>query len=102
MKAEIFNHSEWINETDPDILKNKFDQLLKESDFSILNFMENYFIPKGYTCIWLLGESHLAIHTFPEEKKSYIELASCNQEKHNYFVHNIYNGEAGKNYPNGY
>jgi S-adenosylmethionine decarboxylase len=26
-----------------------------------------------------LAESHLAIHTFPEEGKTYIELSSCNE-----------------------
>ena len=34
-------------------------------------------------------ESHFAIHTFPEENKTYIELSSCNEEKQIYFVNNI-------------
>jgi S-adenosylmethionine/arginine decarboxylase-like enzyme len=29
--------------------------------------------------LYLLGESHFAIHTFPEHGKSYIELSSCNE-----------------------
>lgn len=35
------------------------------------------FDPFGYTCLILLSESHLAIHTFPERGKAYIELTSC-------------------------
>lgn len=27
--------------------------------------------------LWLLAESHFAIHTFPEENKMYIEISSC-------------------------
>ena len=50
---------------------------LTESGFTILNFVEHAFQPQGYTCLWLLGESHAAMHTFPEENKTYIELSSC-------------------------
>lgn len=84
MDARIWNKSIWINEIDPTILKNKFSELLSNSGFHILNFQEHYFNPIGWTGLWLLGESHLAIHTFPEENKSYIELSSCN---HDYFIY---------------
>ena len=39
--------------------------------------MEHYFTPYGYTALFLLAESHFALHTFPEENKTYIELSSC-------------------------
>ena len=29
------------------------------------------------TALFLLSESHFAIHTFPEENTTYIELSSC-------------------------
>jgi S-adenosylmethionine decarboxylase len=89
MKAEIFNHRQWIDEVDPVKLKVKFYNLLRDSEFSVLNFQEHYFNPQGWTGLWLLGESHFAIHTFPEEGKSYIELSSCNEEKHLVFIKNI-------------
>jgi len=81
IKAEIFSQKWWINNTDPDFCKTTFDILLKDSGFTVLNFMEHHFNIQGYTCMWLLAESHLAIHTFPEEGKCYVELSSCNQEK---------------------
>lgn len=80
MEAKIFNISKWITETNPEVLKNKFSDLLGLSGFDILNFQEHYFQPDGYTALWLLGESHFAIHTFPEHGKTYIELSSCNLE----------------------
>ena len=88
MIAHIWNKSGWIHEINPGVLKNRFSELLGLSGFDILNFQEHYFDPHGYTALWLLGESHFAIHTFPEEGKAYIELSSCNEE---YFLHFVAN-----------
>jgi S-adenosylmethionine decarboxylase len=85
IEANIYNHSFWSDCIEPDALKEKYGRLLKESGFSIVLFNEHHFPEKGYTCFWLLGESHLAIHTFPEGGKSYIELSSCNLEKLDHF-----------------
>ncbi len=81
IEAQIYNHQLWVNETQPDRLKKIFDKQLIDSGFTIINFTEHHFDTQGYTCFWLLAESHLAIHTFPENNKSYIELSSCNLEK---------------------
>ena len=86
MKAWIDNHSSWITETSPEKLKLIFEQILRKSGFGILNFMEHAFEPQGWTGIWLLAESHLAIHTFPEAEKTYIELSSCNREMYDDFL----------------
>lgn len=80
MKAEIYNISGWINSTDEVVIKNYFDGLLTKVGFTILNYQSHQFKPMGYTGLWLLGESHFAVHTFPEECKSYIELSSCNYD----------------------
>tara|TARA_B100000424_G_C22846856_1_gene451673 strand:- start:422 stop:712 length:291 start_codon:yes stop_codon:yes gene_type:complete len=86
MKAEIYNHRVWISETDPKMIKKYFDNLLYICDFDVLDFIDYRFVPMGYTAVWLLGESHFAIHTFPEHQKTYIEMSSCNIEKHNKFI----------------
>lgn len=83
MKARIWNDSGWIKETDPDILKAKFDEILKEAGFKILGVLEHRFKPQRYTALWLLAESHFAVHTFPEFGRAYYEISSCNRE---YFV----------------
>ncbi len=77
MKAQMFNYQNWVDETNPFELRKKYDSQLKESGFGVLSFVEYNFEPQGYTALWLLSESHFAIHTFPEEGKSYIELSSC-------------------------
>lgn len=77
MKAQMFNFRKWLKETDPKKLKSTYEALLVASGFHIESFTEKHFSPQGYTALWLLSESHFAIHTFPEENKTYIELSSC-------------------------
>lgn len=88
MKAQIYNFSVWIDETDPLILKKVFKKMLQESDFLILQMMDHHFKPFGYTVIFMLSESHFAIHTFPENKQTYIELSSCVKEPFDKFIKN--------------
>jgi len=80
VKAEVWNKNKWIILTNPEKLKDMFSDILLKAGFSIINFQEHFFKPTGYTALWLLSESHFAIHTFPEENKSYIELSSCGRE----------------------
>ncbi|MDR1913551.1 MAG: S-adenosylmethionine decarboxylase [Clostridiales bacterium] len=73
-------------ETNPEIIKPLFDNILRKSGFKVLNESEYHFYPQGYTGLWLLSESHFAVHTFPEFQKSYIELSSCNLEYYMKFI----------------
>lgn len=91
MKAKIWNKTMWIKQCEPALLKSKFSDLLYTSGFNVINFQQHFFYPIGWTGLWLLGESHLAIHTFPEEGKSYLELSSCNKEKYKSFIANAGN-----------
>lgn len=86
MQAKIWNYSEWIAETNPQMIKALFDKLLGKSGFNVLDCSEHHFQPQGYTALWLLSESHFAVHTFPEYGKSYIELSSCNLEYYQRFI----------------
>lgn len=89
MEAIIDNYSCWIKQTDPTTLVKDFENILQKSGFGLLNFMEHNFDPQGYTAVWLLSESHFAIHTFPEENKTYIELSSCNREMYDRFLQEL-------------
>lgn len=86
MKAQMFNKKYWILETNPDKLKKYYKKLLEKSGFEVINYTEHYFNPIGYTALFLLSESHLAIHTFPEESKTYIEISSCVKKQFEIFV----------------
>jgi len=86
MQAQMFNYQSWVEETNPFVLREKYNKQLKDSGFGVLSFMEYHFEPFGYTAIWLLSESHFAIHTFPEENKSYVELSSCIEKQYREFL----------------
>ncbi len=77
MQAKIYNKRWWISSCDSEQIKHAIEHNLIVSGFSVLGFIDHQFQPHGYTSLWLLGESHCAVHTFPEEEKSYIELSSC-------------------------
>ena len=81
----IDNYRTWVPETTPALLKARITEWLEQCNFQILNVAEHHFKPHGYTCLWLLGESHLAIHTFPEKETCYLELSSCNSAKNEQF-----------------
>lgn len=86
MQAKIWQHSAWITTTKPSELRQLFDTMLSVCGFNVLEVVEHHFQPQGYTCLWLLAESHFAVHTFPEHGRTYIELASCNGTKYQHFL----------------
>lgn len=86
MQAKIWNYSEWIAETNPQKIRQQFDEAISKAGFNILCFTDHHFQPQGYTALWLLAESHFAVHTFPEFGRTYIELSSCNLELYQEFL----------------
>lgn len=92
MKAQIWNFNEWITETDPGTLGKQFEPMLKDAGFHVLQVCVHHFQPYGFTALYLLCESHFAIHTFPEENKTYIELSSCNKQYFDRFVALLHGG----------
>jgi S-adenosylmethionine/arginine decarboxylase-like enzyme len=89
MKAQMYNYSSWIEETNSTILFDFFMQKLNEAGFGVENVVEKHFNPQGYTSLFLLSESHFAIHTFPEENKTYIELSSCVKDPFDKFIKSL-------------
>jgi len=85
----MHNFSTWIKETDPQLIAIHYTVKLNAAGFEILKVLDYHFDPQGYTCLFLLGESHFAIHTFPEQNKSYIELSSCVKAPFDRFVKHL-------------
>lgn len=42
-----------------------------------LHSAAHHFVPQGVSCIYLLSESHIALHTWPENGTGYITLSTC-------------------------
>lgn len=67
----------WIHSGDGPTLRRILHAALKASGFGMRKFVDHHFSPFGYSCVWLLSESHAALHTFPECNASHFELTSC-------------------------
>lgn len=50
---------------------------LHASGATVLAQRVHQFSPHGVTAIWLLAESHLSVHTWPEERLACIDLFTC-------------------------
>ena len=71
-------------------LKNTCKTICKAHDFTILQECEYVFTPIGCTFLFLLSESHLSIHTFPEKNYISFDLYTCRSYEDNYIYTNIY------------
>ena len=58
-------------------------KLCENFNFKILGEIEHRFEPEGYTFLFLLSESHLSVHTFPERKYLSFDLYTCREYKDN-------------------
>lgn len=63
--------------TDNKRVWNIFLSSIHQSGATIFGIVKHEFYPQGFTGIVIIGESHIAIHTFPEEQKAWVEFASC-------------------------
>jgi S-adenosylmethionine decarboxylase len=60
-----------------EFIKNLCSKLLSNTGVNVLNEIHHEFQPQGYTALYLLSESHMSIHTWPENGKVRIDLFSC-------------------------
>ena len=64
-------------------LKDMFDYICKTYDYNILNKAEYIFSPQGITMIYMLSESHISIHTFPEKNYAAMDIYTCREYSNN-------------------
>ncbi len=57
-----------------------FTRALEKGGFRIIQLGFHKFKPCGLTGFFLLSESHLALHTWPEEKYMALDLFTCGDE----------------------
>ena len=56
---------------------NKLLQTANDAGLTILNVVKHDFYPIGLSGAIIIGESHITIHTFPENNEAWIEIATC-------------------------
>ena len=66
---------------DHELLKSKCGALLKEFKMNVLGVNDHVFQPHGYTLVYLLSESHLSLHSWPEYNTLKMDLFTCSSKK---------------------
>ena len=66
---------------DHKLFKSKCSELLEEFQMKILGVNEHEFQPHGYTLLYLLSESHLSLHSWPEYNTLKMDLFTCSSKK---------------------
>jgi S-adenosylmethionine decarboxylase proenzyme len=74
----------------PNELKELLREICKTYEFSILNELDHKFSPIGCSILFLLSESHLSIHTFPEQKHISFDIYTCRQYNDNTHYNEIF------------
>lgn len=59
-------------------------------NFQILQEVNYEFTPQGCSILFLLSESHISIHTFPERKHMSLDLYTCREYENDEEYKNIY------------
>jgi len=55
------------------------ERVVKKSGLNVICSAYHQFKPHGVTCVYLLKESHLAIHTWPEVNYAAVDIFTCDR-----------------------
>jgi S-adenosylmethionine decarboxylase len=72
-------------------LKTMCQNICHIHNYSILGELVHTFHPEGISILYLLSESHMSIHTFPEKHFISFDLYTCRQYENNDDYISIYN-----------
>lgn len=56
------------------------ERALARSGMTVVSASYRAFSPEGLTAVWLLMESHLALHTYPEHRYLSVDCYTCGEE----------------------
>jgi S-adenosylmethionine decarboxylase proenzyme len=90
MVCDIRNIQNTVLLNNKDQLKNLLKTICSVFDYKILGDLDHIFNPQGCTLLFLLSESHMSIHTFPEKNYLAFDLYTCRQYKDNTDYMKIY------------
>lgn len=83
MMTHILLDGKWLKDSTSLLLEDEtsirkiLDGICFLQRFTVLHRIFHFFEPQGVTCVYVLGESHLSIHTWPEKKCCSIDLFCC-------------------------
>jgi len=73
-----------------DAIRLLFDRLCDKYHFHILGKMVHQFEPQGISVLYMLSESHISIHTFPEKQYFALDIYTCREYSDNSVYLNMY------------
>jgi len=56
------------------------DGIVAQAELTKVNEVTHRFSPQGISIVYVLAESHIAIHTWPEDTCAYVTLSSCGDD----------------------
>lgn len=62
---------------DLDGIRTAFEEAVEACGATVLNRFSHKFQPQGVTVVYALAESHISIHTFPEDGSCAIDVYTC-------------------------
>jgi len=62
------------------VMEKIFINALTFSNMNVVDKILHKFEPQGETCVWLLEESHMAVHTYPENNYFALDIFTCGAE----------------------
>jgi S-adenosylmethionine decarboxylase proenzyme len=71
-------------------LKKMLNSICDKYNFQILQEVNYEFTPQGCSILFLLSESHISIHTFPERKHMSLDLYTCREYENDEEYKKIY------------
>jgi len=74
-----------------ELLKELLKYICNKYHFEILGELDYSFEPQGCTILFLLSESHISIHTFPEKNHISFDIYTCRKYTTNNEYNEIYN-----------
>ena len=62
-----------------DSMHELLEDICAKYDFTILTKSQYKFEPQGITVLYMLSESHISIHTFPEQRYLALDIYTCRE-----------------------
>ena len=76
--ADVINITNYNLLNTVEDIKPLMEKIIKDMDLHVVGEVHKQFEPIGATCLFLLSESHLSCHTYPEIRYCAIDLYCCN------------------------
>ena len=63
--------------------------IIRDLDLNVVKKLSHLFSPQGITLIYILSESHLVIHTWPESGIIHVDMVTCSSRSEKEFENSL-------------